>query len=105
MTTSEGPAYVEARSRLANTFPPEEQEEVLRQINGFKGDIQQEILKRSSGDLSKIPDLVEHANESAFDIRMCRDGLCFTMPPDLKAEVMNRLEASGQSLTVAAEAE
>ena len=105
MTTSEGPAYVEARSRLANTFPPEEQEEVLRQINGFKGDIQQEILKRSAGDLSKIRGLTDQAMEGAFDIRTCRDGLCFMMPPGLKAEVMNRLEQGGQSLSVAAEAE
>ena len=105
MTTSEGPAGVGTLSKLAETFPAEEQQQVLQQIGGFKQGIQQEILKRSAGDLSKIPDLVEQANESAFDTRTCRDGLCFMMPPGLKAEVMNRLEQGGQSLTAASEAE
>ena len=92
MTTSEGPAGVGTLSKLADTFPPEEQEEALRQIDGFKQGIQQDILRRSGGDLSKVPDLVDQANEGAFDTRLCKDGLCFEMSEELKAAVKAQVE-------------
>ena len=101
MTTSEGPAGVGTLSKLADTFPPEQQEEVLRQIDGFRQPIQQEILKRSGGDESRVPDLVDQAVEGAFDTHMCREGLCFLMPEEMKAEVKTRLGKGNSSNGVA----
>ncbi len=40
-------------------------------ISGFKQNIQEEILKRSGGDIGKIDALVTEAMEGAFDVRMC----------------------------------
>ena len=88
LTTSEGPAGVGTLSRLADTFDdPEEQEEALKQISGFNQSTQQEILKRSGGDIEKITELQELAIEGAFDTRMCKEGLCFNMPQELKDQV------------------
>lgn len=93
LTTAEGPAGVGTLSTLADIFSVEEQQGVLEQIGGFKQGIQQEILKRSAGDMTKIPELVEQARESAFNVHTCREGLCFVMPTDLKDEVLRRLES------------
>ena len=101
MTTSEGPAGVGTLSQLADTFPPEQQVEVLRQIGGFTQSIQQEILKRSGGDQSKVPDLVDQAMDGAFDTHTCREGLCFLMPEELKAEVKIWLDEDTSSNGVA----
>lgn len=69
--TSQGPAGVAALARLAHTFPGEQATEVYEKISGFKQNIQEEILKRSGGDVAKIDDLVNEAMEGAFDKRMC----------------------------------
>ena len=95
MTTSEGPAGVGTLEMLANTFPAEEQERVLQHITGFKLNIQKEILKKSKGDLDKIPGLTTQAMEGAFDTRLCKDGLCFEMSEELKAAVKAQLERDG----------
>ena len=97
MTTADGPAGVGTLSTLADTFAPEDQEEVLENIGGFKQDVQKEILKGSGGDLGMIPDLVEQAMEGAFDTRVCREGLCFRMPEEWKARVRQGL-ADGLNL-------
>ena len=92
LTTSEGPAGVGTLSTLADTFDdPEEQEKVLKYIGGFKQGTQQEILKRSGGDIEKVPGLQELAIEGNFDTRMCRDGLCFSMPEEWKDQVRTLL--------------
>ncbi len=83
------------RESLAKTFPAEEQERVLQHIAGFKLDIQKEILRKSKGDLDKIPGLTSQAMEGAFDTRLCRDGLCFDMSDELKAAVKAQLERGG----------
>lgn len=69
--TSQGPAGVGALSRLACTFCDEEAAEVYEKISGFKQSIQEEILKRSGGDIRKIGTLVSEAMEGAFEVRMC----------------------------------
>lgn len=69
--TSQGPAGVGALSRLASTFSGDEAAEVYDKISGFKQNIQEEILKRSGGDIDKIDGLVTEAMEGAFDVRMC----------------------------------
>ncbi len=94
VSAAEGPAGVGTISTLANTFSVEDQQEALKQISGFKQDIQQKILKRSRGDMTRFPELVDQAHDNAFDMRTCREGLCFVMPPDLKAEVLRRMGIS-----------
>jgi ParB family chromosome partitioning protein len=69
--TAEGPAGVGALARLANTFRGQEAIDVYQKISGFKQSIQEEILKRSDGDISKINVLVSQAMEGAFNVRMC----------------------------------
>lgn len=69
--TANGPAGVGALSRLSTTFPGDDAVEVYDKISGFTQKIQEEILKRSDGDLSKIDDLVIEAREGAFDVRQC----------------------------------
>src|SRR5213076_1352217 len=69
--TSHGPAGVGALSRLASTFSGDEAVEVYDKISGFKQNIQEEILKRSCGDIGKIDALVAEAMEGAFEVRMC----------------------------------
>ena len=92
LTTSEGPAGVGTLSRLAETFAPDDQSGVLDRIGGFKQGIQQEILKQSAGDIDRVEDLRERALSGAFDTRVCRDGLCFEMPDEVKSIVRSWLE-------------
>ena len=83
-------------SRLAETFESsQDQENALKQIGGFKQSIQVEILKRSEGDLDKLPELRTAAMEGAFDVRSCSEGLCFEMPEELKAEVKRVIREKG----------
>ena len=72
--TSSGPAGVGSLARLASTFSGEEAVDVYDRISGFTPRIQEEILKRSDGDLDAIDDLVEEAQEGAFNIRRCGGG-------------------------------
>lgn len=87
ITTSDGVAGIESLSKLAQIFKPEDQEKVLEQIGAFRQNIQVEIIKQSQGNLGKITELRQLAMEGAFDTVMCREGLCFDMPEQLKTEV------------------
>lgn len=69
--TAEGPAGVGTLARLASTFSGDEAVEVYDQISGFTQRIQEEILKRSDGDIRAIGVLVEEAHEGAFNVRRC----------------------------------
>lgn len=71
ISTAEGPARVAALAKLAQTFTGDEAVEVYERIAGFRQSIQGEIIKQSGGDLSKIAELVERAQEGAFDTRFC----------------------------------
>lgn len=71
ISTSEGPARVGALSRLAGTFKGDDAIQVFGKIGGFKQTIQEEILKRSGGDVSKIEGLVTDAMSGTFNVRMC----------------------------------
>lgn len=92
LTTSEGVAGVQALSKLAETFSKDEQEKVLKEIGGFKQNIQLEILKRSQGDVGKIGELRAQAMEGLFNMVQCREGLCMSMPENLKEEVKKFVE-------------
>jgi ParB/RepB/Spo0J family partition protein len=69
--TAGGPAGVGTLARLASTFSGDEAVEVYDRISGFTQRIQEEIIKRSDGDIASIDDLIDEAQEGAFDIRRC----------------------------------
>ena len=94
LSTSDGPAGIITLSKLAETFPAEEQESVLYEIGGFKQPIQGEILKRSGGDLNNIQQLRDQALEGAFDTTTCNEGLCFDIPDDWKSQLKAMLISS-----------
>ena len=91
ISKDEETAGVETLAILADTFDMEDQVWVLNRIRGFNQSIQQQILKESSGDPGKIPDLVERALDGAFNVRMCREGLCFKISDEWKAEIKRKL--------------
>jgi ParB family chromosome partitioning protein len=72
--TSGGPAGVGSFVRLVSTFSRDETVQVHDQISGFTPRIQEEILKRSDGDLDAIGDLVAQAHEGVFNVRRCGAG-------------------------------
>jgi ParB family chromosome partitioning protein len=69
--TADGPSGVGTLARLATTFSEEAAVQVYDRISGFTQRIQEEIIKRSDGDLTAIDDLVEEAQEGAFNVRRC----------------------------------
>lgn len=58
-------------ARLASTFSGDEAIDVYNRVSGFNPRVQDAILQRSEGDIDKIDDLVEEAQEGAFDVRRC----------------------------------
>jgi ParB family chromosome partitioning protein len=91
ISMAEGPVGVETLAILADTFDMEDQVWILHKIEGFNQNIQQQILKESGGDPDKIPELVEKALDGAFNVRMCREGLCFKISDEWKAEIKRKL--------------
>ena len=91
VSTSDGPAGILTLSRVADTFPEEEQEKVFEEIGGFNQRIQGEMLKHADGDLNKLKHLGEQALEGALDVRTCHEGLCFKMPEEWKAKLKEML--------------
>jgi ParB/RepB/Spo0J family partition protein len=73
--TSSGSAGVGTLAQLASAFAGDEAVEAYERISGFNQHIQKEILRRSDGKLDAIDDLVEEAQEGAFDVRRC-GGAC-----------------------------
>jgi hypothetical protein len=69
--TADGPSGVGTLARLATTFSGDAAVQVYDRISGFTQRIQEEIIKRSDGDLTAIDDLVEEAQEGAFNVRRC----------------------------------
>jgi hypothetical protein len=69
--TAEGPSGISALSRLASTFSGDEAISAYNEISGFTQRVQEEILKRCNGDLERLDELVEEAQEGVFDIRRC----------------------------------
>lgn len=100
VSTLEGPAKIEALSLLARTFKHKaDMLEAYERISSFKQSIQLEILKRSEGDISRLPELVARAQEGAFNIHICK-GLheCVYIPNELKSfveDVVNEYESKG----------
>ena len=95
VTSAEGTVGVGAMSRLAGSFKPDEQEKVYDQISGLKQSIQEQVIKKSGGDIERITELTEQAIEGAFDTKTCHEGLCFDMPEGMKAEVKRILADQG----------
>jgi len=93
LTTANGPAGIGTLSKMAEIFAPEEQEDVVNRIGGFKQQIQLEMIKRSGGDLSKLDGLRTQALEGAFDTRVCR-GLdeCPFIPYELRGLIIDAVK-------------
>ena len=91
ISMAEGPVGVETLAMLADTFDMGDQVCVLNRIRGFNQSIQQQILKESDGDSDKIPELVERALDGAFNVSMCREGLCFKISDEWKAKIKREL--------------
>ncbi len=73
ISTAEGPAKVQSMALLVRTFPDKgAMLEVYEKIVGFTQQVQTEIIKQSSGDLSKVDGLVEMAHQGVFHTVMCR---------------------------------
>ena len=90
---------VEVLSKLAKTFPDEnEQEEVYEEIQEFNQGVGKEILKQCQGDKEKIPDLVDQAKEGAFKSHTCHEGLCFDMTPEIKEKVKVMIKEAKEKL-------
>lgn len=84
LSTIQGPIGVASLSRLADTFPKEEQETAYSQLAGFRQDVQVEMIKRSAGDVSALPSLREQAIEGAFNTQVCRSlDQCTYIPKEL----------------------
>ncbi len=97
VSTSEGPARIDALSVLSRTFTsPEDMLEAYNKTAGFTQEIQKQILKASEGDVEALDELVERAQEGAFDTKMCR-GLsgklmCEYIPLELTESVIELVE-------------
>lgn len=73
ISTSEGPAKVQALSLLARTFKDKgEMLTVYGKISGFTQVVQTEIIKQSEGKISRIDELVEMAKEGIFKTHLCK---------------------------------
>ena len=94
LTTSDGPSGICTLSLLAKLFPDfDEQEYVLERIGGFKQQVQEEILKRSGGDISLIDLLTQQALGGCFNIFICQ-GLksCPYIPDEGREEILLLIE-------------
>jgi ParB/RepB/Spo0J family partition protein len=94
--TGQGAAGVGAMSAIARTFSdPDDMTEAWNRVGGFTQRIQAEILKRSEGDVSKLPDLVMQASEGAFDIKACGSGIhdCPHIPDELRTPLLQAVRA------------
>lgn len=69
--TTEGVAGVGAMAKLASAFKGDAAIEAFGKISGFKRGIQERIIEKSEGDLSRLDDLIEEAKEGIFDLRKC----------------------------------
>ena len=93
LSNSEGVGGIDAMSKLASTFTsPDEQLEAFDAIKSFKGKTQNEILKQSGGDISKVPGLVARAMEGEFDVTMCHYGFCNRMSDKLKERISDLIK-------------
>jgi len=97
ISTAEGPARIEAMSILSRTFEdPEDMIEAYDKTTGFSQEIRKQILRASEGDISRVDELVQQAQEGAFDTKMCRglEGklMCEYIPQELGATVIKLVE-------------
>lgn len=88
--TASGPAGVGTMARLAATFRGNDAIEVYDRIAGFTQRIQEEIIKRSEGDLEAIDQLVVEAHEGAFDVRRCAGAVGCEIIADIVQHRLNQ---------------
>jgi ParB/RepB/Spo0J family partition protein len=73
---------------------PQHQQQVWDRIGSFKGDVQQQIIKRLDSDLGNLNDLVDSAVEGQFNYAVVRNCPfdCPTIPGSLKPAVARLVE-------------
>ena len=94
LSTRDGPKGIGAFSLLAQVFSNfDEQEYVLERIGGFTFYVQEEILKRSAGDISLIDLLTQQALGGCFNVFICQ-GLksCPNIPDEKRKEILHLIE-------------
>lgn len=69
--TADGTAGIGVMSRIARTFSGDDAVDVHDRIGGFSQRVQDEIVKRSDGDVAAVERLADEALEGVFDIRNC----------------------------------
>jgi len=84
-------------SILSRTFEhPEDMIEAYDKTTGFSQEIQKQILRASEGDISRVDELVQQAQEGAFDTKMCKglegELMCEYIPQELGATVIKLVE-------------
>jgi ParB/RepB/Spo0J family partition protein len=97
--TQSGAAGVGAMAGIAKTFSnPDEMVLAWNQIGGFTQSLQGEILKRSGGDISALPELVLQAQEGAFEAKRCGSGMedCPHIPEELRKPLLEAAQALEQ---------
>jgi ParB family chromosome partitioning protein len=104
VSTTEGPAKIESLASLAKTFSdPDEMLEVYNKTVGFTQDIQKQIFKASGGEVSRVDELVQQAQEGAFDTKICRGlagkMMCEYIPVELAHDVIRMVEEHRQTST------
>lgn len=67
----EGAAGVGAFSKLAANFEGNLAIDAYEKVLGFKRGVQEKIIERNGGDLSRLDELVEEAKEGVFEICRC----------------------------------
>lgn len=94
--THSGSAGIGSMAALVRTFDDADAMiAAWNQIGGFTQDIQNEILKRSGGELELLPELVLQAQEGAFDVRRCGSSIedCPHIPDELRAPLRAAMKA------------
>ena len=94
VSTTDGVAGVGTLSALARRFASEDQEDALEYIGGFTQAIQRRMLRESGSNLDQLSRLKNAALEGDLDVHLCREGLCFSLPSQIKSAITKALSES-----------
>ena len=72
----------------------------MEEIGGFKQDLQRRILRDSRGNLDQLPGLKDAALEGDLDVKLCREGLCFSLPSPIKHAITKAISEGEGEITL-----
>lgn len=91
--TRSGHYGILALERLSNVYPPDEHEEVIKEIKGLDKGIQAKIITESGGDMRYLRHLKRQAIEGELNTKVCMGiGSCKIIPEELKAFVQQKIK-------------